>query len=45
MAFANSLDPDQDQQNFRPDLCPNRLTLWQCSLKKKIEKVNFKKNQ
>ena len=27
MIFANSLDPDQDQQNVSPDLDPNRLTL------------------
>ena len=25
--FANSLDPDQDQQNVGPDLDPNCLTL------------------
>ena len=25
--FANSLDPDQDWQNIRPELDPNRLTL------------------
>ena len=25
--FANSLDPDQDQQNVGSDLDPNRLTL------------------
>ena len=27
IAFANSLDPDQDRQNVGPDLVPNRLTL------------------
>ena len=27
ITFANSLDPDQDQQNVGPDLDPNRLTL------------------
>ena len=27
ITFANSLDPDQDQQNFGPDLDPNGLTL------------------
>ena len=27
ITFANSLDPDQDQQNVQPDLEPNRLTL------------------
>ena len=27
IAFANSLDPDQDQQNVGPDLGPNCLTL------------------
>ena len=25
IAFANSLDPDQDQQNIGPDLDPNHL--------------------
>ena len=28
IAFANSLDPDQDRQNVGPELDPNRLTLW-----------------
>ena len=27
IAFANSLDPDQDQHNVGPDLDPNHLTL------------------
>ena len=27
ITFVNSLDPDQDQQNARPDLDPNCLTL------------------
>ena len=27
LTFANSLDPDQDQQNVGPDLDPNHLTL------------------
>ena len=27
IVFANSLDPDQDQQNVGPDLDPNHLTL------------------
>ena len=27
ITFANSLDPDQDQQNIGPDLDPNSLTL------------------
>ena len=26
MTFANSLDPDQAQQNVGPDLAPNHLT-------------------
>ena len=26
ITFANSLDPDQDQQNVGPDLDPNYLT-------------------
>ena len=28
ITFANSLDPDQAQQNVGPDLDPNCLTLW-----------------
>ena len=31
--FANSLDPNQAQQNIRADLDLNRLTLWWCSEK------------
>ena len=27
LTFANSLDPDKDQQNVSPDLDPNYLTL------------------
>ena len=27
IAFANSLDPNQDSQNVGPDLDPNRLTI------------------
>ena len=27
LTFANDLDPDQDEQNVRPDLNPNHLTL------------------
>ena len=27
ITFANSLDPDQDQQNIGPDLVPNCLAL------------------
>ena len=27
VVFANSLDPDQNQQNVGPDLDPNSLTL------------------
>ena len=30
LTFANSLNPDQDQQNVGPDLDPNCLTVW-CS--------------
>ena len=40
--FANSLDPDQDQQNVGPDRGPNSLTLL--FLKEFFEKVNFEKN-
>ena len=39
MIFANSLDQDQAQQNVRPDLDPNCLTLqWY------FENANFEKN-
>ena len=42
--FANSLDPDQAQQNVRPDLDPNYLTLM-VFLKEFFKKVDFEKNQ
>ena len=29
--FENSLDPDQAQQNVRPDLDPNCKTFWEFS--------------
>ena len=41
--FANSLDPDQTQQNVRSDLDLNYLTLIVCKIF--FEKVNFEKNQ
>ena len=40
ITFANSLDPDQDQQNVGPDLDPNSWTLM-VFLKVFFEKVNF----
>ena len=33
LTFANSLDPDQAQQQVSCDQYPNRLTLWVCGLK------------
>ena len=42
--FANSLDPDQAQQNIRPDLDPNWLRLI-VFLKYLFEKANFEKTQ
>ena len=42
LIFANSLDPDQAQQNVGPDLDPNCLTLI-AFLKEIFEKANFKK--
>ena len=50
IAFANSLDPDQDQQNFGPDLDPNYLTLnsiperifWKKNILKKVSKLQQK---
>ena len=41
ITFANSLDPDQDQQIVGPDLYPTCLTL----LKDFFEKVNFDTSQ
>ena len=43
--FANSLDPDQAQQNVGPDLHPNCLTLWQYSWQIFFEKVKQKKKK
>ena len=43
VTFANSLDPDQDLQNVRPDLDLNCLTLRKSSLKIFLLKVNFEK--
>ena len=40
--FANSLDPDQNQQNVGPHLDPNCLTLM-VFLKGFFEKVYFEK--
>ena len=42
ITFANSLDPDQDQQNIGDDLDPNHLTLM-VFLKEFFEKLNFEK--
>ena len=43
--FANSLDPDQAQQNVGLDLFPNCLTLYLVFLKEFLEKVDFEKSQ
>ena len=40
IALANSLDPDQDQQNVGPDRDPNHLALI-VSLKEFCEKAKF----
>ena len=40
--FANSLNPDQDQQNVGPDLGSNCLTLI-VFLKELFQKGNFEK--
>ena len=42
--FANSLDPDQAQQNVGPDLDPNCLTLWKYSWKNFLKKLILKKS-
>ena len=42
-AIANSLDPDQAQQNVGPDLDPDCLTLWKYSRREFFEKVNVGK--
>ena len=39
ITFANSLAPDQDRQNFSPDLDSNRLTLWQYFWKKFLKRL------
>ena len=41
--FANSLDPDQVQQNVGPDLELNCLTLCWYFLKKNSKEVDFEK--
>ena len=43
ITFADSLSPDQAQQNVGPDLDPNCLTLWWYSWEIFFEKVNFEK--
>ena len=45
ITFANSLDPDQDQQNVCLDLDPNHLTHLQCSWNNFLEKFILKKSQ
>ena len=48
ITFANSLDPDQAQQNVRPDLDPNCLTLLTVfleDLKKKKKKEKEKRKE
>ena len=42
ISFANSLDPDQEQQYVGPDLDPNCLTQI-VFMKEFYEKVNFEK--
>ena len=42
---ANSLGPDQAQQDVRPDLDPNCLTVWWYSWKNFSKKLILKKNQ
>ena len=42
ITFANSLDPDQAQQNVGPDLDPNCFDTLMVFLKGFCEKVNFK---
>ena len=44
ITFANSLDPDQDQQNICPDLDPKRLT-FRLFLKDFFENINSEKSQ
>ena len=41
--FANSLNPEQAQQNVGPDLDPNYLTLWLYSWKIFLKKIDFEK--
>ena len=41
ITFANSLDPDQAQQNVRPDLDPNCLTPWWYWKKSSIQRVKY----
>ena len=43
--FANSLDPDQDQQNFGPDLDPQQFGTLIVPLKEIFQKINFEKTQ
>ena len=45
IAFANSLEPDQDRQNVGPDLDPNGLTLLIVILKEFLKKLILKKKK
>ena len=45
ITFANSLDPDQDQQNVGPDLDPNCLTILIGFLGEFFEKVIYEKKK
>ena len=45
MLSANSVDPDQDQQNVGPDLDPNCLALSRYSCMNFSKKLILKKNQ
>ena len=44
MIFAVSFDPDQAQQNVRPDLDPKLVDTLIVLLKEVFEKVDFEKN-
>ena len=43
ITFANSLDQNQDRQNFSPDLDPNYFTLVIVILKDFLKKFKFDK--
>ena len=45
ITFANSLDPDQDQQNVSLDLNSKLVTLLTVFLKENFEKFDFEKSE